>query len=171
MTLSKTRLDLWHTVEYSRYGKLKTVFTVTSLWSCILWILSKTFIRHLMMVLAWSSPVIPLSKSNKKVLLRERKRHTARHVASACHAVLVGGVTYPGGGYLPWWRGTYPGGGGYLPWWRGGTYPGGGGVPTLVEGGTYPGGYLPWWRGYLPWWGVPTLVGCTYPGRYPPPRR
>ena len=48
--------------------------------------------------------------------MRERKRHTARHVASARHAVPVGGgvVTYPGeGGYLPWW--------GYLLWW-GGTY-------------------------------------------------
>ena len=68
---------------------------------------------------------------NKKVLLRERKRHTARCVASKHYAVAVGrGGTYPGGG--------------------GGTYSGGGvpalvrGVPTLV-GGTYSGGgqYLP----------------------------
>ena len=62
---------------------------------------------------------------NKTVLLRERKRHTARRVASTRSVILGGGGgTYPGGG------GTNPGGGG--------TYPGGG-VPTLV------GGYLPWW--------------------------
>ena len=92
---------------------------------------------------------------NKTVLLRERKRHTARCVASARHAVPVGE-----GGYLPWWlvptlggtypggvRGTYHGGGGYLPWW-------GRGIHTLVGGW----GYLPWWGG----WGVPTLVGWGY---------
>ena len=32
---------------------------------------------------------------NKKVLLRERKRHTARHVASARYADLSGGGRYP----------------------------------------------------------------------------
>ena len=61
---------------------------------------------------------------NKKVLLRERKRHTAHCIASACYAVPVWGRggTYSGGG-VP----TLVGG--YLSWW---------GVPTLV------GGYLPW---------------------------
>ena len=69
---------------------------------------------------------LPKITLNKTVLLRERKRHTARRVASTRSVIPVGGA-YPGGG------GTYPGGG-YLPWW---------GVPTLV-GGTYPvGGYLP----------------------------
>ena len=52
---------------------------------------------------------------NKKVLLRERKRHTARHVASTHYAVPVGG-----------------GGGGTYPRW---------GVPTL--GGTYLGRGVP----------------------------
>ena len=62
--------------------------------------------------------------TNKKVLLRERKRHTARRVASTCCATLSPGGTYPG--------------------W---------GVPTL-DGGTYPGGkYLPWSGGYRPWTG------------------
>ena len=37
--------------------------------------------------------------SNKKVLLRERKRHTARRVASARYA----GVGYP---IQSWWGGT-----------------------------------------------------------------
>ena len=72
---------------------------------------------------------------NKKVLLRERKRHTARRVASVCHAIPVGG-TYAGGGVPTLGGGVPTLVGGYLPWW-GSTYPGGG-------GGTYPGG------GYLP---------------------
>ena len=42
---------------------------------------------------------------HKKVLLRERKRHTARHVASACFADLSpdGGGDTPSS---PRWRGT-----------------------------------------------------------------
>ena len=55
--------------------------------------------------------------NNKKVLLRERKRHTARRVASP----LGGTPPYPGDTYL---------GQGYPPW-LGGTYLGQG-VPTLV---------------------------------------
>ena len=53
---------------------------------------------------------------NKKVLLRERKRHTARHVASARYAALPsvcvwgGGVPQPGldGGGVPHQRGGTP---------------------------------------------------------------
>ena len=60
---------------------------------------------------------------NKKVLLHERKRHTARHVAS------------------PWGEG-----GSYLGWVGGGILTLAGGVPTLVGGG-----YLPWLGRYLPW--------------------
>ena len=86
---------------------------------------------------------------NKKVLLHERKRHTAHRVASPWWGVptlaggvptLAGGVpTMAGGGYLPWLGGTYFG-------WGGGTYLGqGGGVPTLA------GGYPPW-------------LGCTHLG-------
>ena len=77
-----------------------------------------------------------VSFSKKKVLLRERKRHTAHRVASPWRG---------GGGecYLPWPGGTYLGqgvstlAGLYLPW-QGGTYLGRGvltlsrGVPTLA---------------------------------------
>ena len=88
-----------------------------------------------------------VSKSNKKVLLRERKRHTDCDVSSTPFAALSGGGGVPilaGGG-------TYPGGGGtYLG--QGSTYFGCKRVPTLAGGG------------YLPWPGVPTLA------RVPPPR-
>ena len=82
---------------------------------------------------------------NKKVLLRERKRHTARRVVSTPSVVLPG---YPPGGGT--WPG-YPPQGGYLtrvpP--RGGTWPGypPGGVPDpgnppggVPDPGTPPGG-------------------------------
>ena len=77
---------------------------------------------------------------NKKVPLCERKRHTARRVASPW----PGGVTYlgQGGAYLCW-------GGTYLGW--GGTYLCWGYLP-------WPEGYLPWpGEGYPPWpgWGNP----------------
>ena len=87
--------------------------------------------------------IFSVSSGNKKVLLRECKRHTARRIASTRYAVPMGG----GGG-------TYPR--------QGGTYLGrvvptlAGGVPTLAggylhgRGDTYLGrGYLPCW-GYLP---------------------
>ena len=66
---------------------------------------------------------------NKTVLLRKRKRHTARCVASTRSVILGGGVGVPTlvGGYLLWWGGTYSGGG-YLLWW--GVPTPGGGVPT-----------------------------------------
>ena len=64
--------------------------------------------------------------NNKKVLLRERKRHTTCRAASVCCADL----SWPEG-YLPWLGGTYPGRGD-LPC-LGGTYPGWG-VPTLARG-------------------------------------
>ena len=77
---------------------------------------------------------------NKKVLLRERKRHTDRGVSSTPHAVLSGGAP------------TLVGGGGVVPTlargyllWLGGTYLGWGGTD------------LGW--GDLPWLGVPTLAG------------
>ena len=85
---------------------------------------------------------------NKKILLRERKRHTARRVASARYAALFnggGGLPHP---VLDGWRGVpYPvlDGGGVTPsspgWGEGGTpsRPGQGvGVPhpVLVQGGT-----------------------------------
>ena len=109
------------------------------------------------------------SNVNKKVLLRERKRHTANRTASVhCADLSWLGSTYPGlgvptlarEGYLPWPGGTYPGWEGvpalvrgYLPWPR---------VPTLVRGCLPMLGYLLWPRGYLPW-----LVG-TYLARVPP---
>ena len=92
----------------------------------ILRLLVSSFVKHSLEKL----------KNNKKVLLHERKRHTARRVASA-----QGGR---GRGYLPWvppppsWPGRgaraylpwMEGGGRYLPWgtpstvliWLGGTY-------------------------------------------------
>ena len=87
---------------------------------------------------------------NKKVLLRERKRHTARHVVSTPSVVLPG--------YPP--QGGYPDLGTPPP-------PGGGGVP----GPRYPPGGLPRPQ-YSPPGGVPRPQpppgGVPRP-RYPPP--
>ena len=90
------------------------------------------------------------SINNNKVLLRERKRHTARPVASPWPG--GGGVsTFGGGGatYLGRRRGTYLGwgvpalAGGYLPWLEG-TYlgRGGGGVLALARVPILAGVYL-----------------------------
>ena len=68
------------------------------------------------------------AKNNKKVLLRERKRHTASRVASARYAALCNG----GGGYPISGRGGYPVSG----LWLGGTPSQVGGVPHLRSGGT-----------------------------------
>ena len=121
----------------------------------------------------------PKLTANKKVLLRERKRHTARRVVSTPSVVLPGYPPPPGG--VPD-QGTPPGGvpdpgtppGGYLTW-----VPPLGGYLTRVpprgtrvppQGGTWP-GYPP--GGYLTrvpprggtWLGYPP--GGTWPG-YPP---
>ena len=92
---------------------------------------------------------------NKKVLLRERKRHTVRCVASARRK----GGTYLGRGEgvsnLDEGRGTYLAWGeGYLLW--GTPHPdlAGGGVPTL-DGGEVP---------TLDGGGVPTLGNPSPPG-------
>ena len=83
---------------------------------------------------------------NKKVLVRERKRHTARRVASP----------WPRrGGYLPW-DNPHPDlarevptlAGGYLPWGNPPSRPGQG-VPTLARG-TYCGQPLPSPQGRYP---------------------
>ena len=100
-----------------------------------------------------------ISKNNKKVLLRERKRHTARRVASnRC-------VPGPGGG-LP---GLRSGGGGYPVLGLGGALPGprSGGVPgprSRGVPGPRSGGYpIPGLGGTLgtpstwTWDGVPPL--------------
>ena len=89
--------------------------------------------------------------NDKKVLLRERKRHTARRVVSTPSVVLPG-YPPPGGGTWP----RYP---------PGGTWPGTprGGVP---DPGTPPGGT---WPGYPPggtWLGYPP--GGGYLTRVPP---
>ena len=77
---------------------------------------------------------LPEIIKNKKVLLRERKRHTARRVVSTPSVVLPWPGYPPGGGYLT----------GYPP----------GGVPDLGPpprgGGTWP--------GYPPEGGVPDRV-------------
>ena len=90
---------------------------------------------------------------NKKVLLRERKRHTARRVVNTPSVVLTG--------YPPSWLGL---GGGTLP---GGTllegtlpYPTPGRVPPILAwGGTLPG---------VPYLGTPCPALEGYPaGGYP----
>ena len=119
-----------------------------------------------------------IKDKNKKVLLRERKRHTARRVVSTPSVVLPG-YPPPGGVLDP---GTPPGG--YLtrvpP--RGvpdpGTPPGGVPDPGTPPGGTPLGGYPTWeppsrggtWPGYPPWGGYLTWVppwggGSGYPPR------
>ena len=111
---------------------------------------------------------------NKKVLLRERKRHTARRVVSTPSVVLTG---YPPG-RVPPRQGTPPG----PDLARRGTlcgYPSSRVPPVLTwPGGTLP-GYTPW-QGTLqqgtPWQGTPGRVPhrqgtphAGYPlGRVPP---
>ena len=110
---------------------------------------------------------------NKKVLLRERKRHTARCVANTPYVVLTGypprggvfrvpprGSGYPPGGYPVRYP---PGGSEYPP--RGGTWSG-------TQGGSgYPPGGVP---SQVPWGGlgtpggVPGQVPGGYPVRSPP---
>ena len=72
------------------------------------------------------------TRNNKKVLLHERKRHTARRVGSTCCAGLVGG-----GGGTPCWGGYPHQLDGVPPTWEG--------VPPVS------------WTGYLPvsWMGYP----------------
>ena len=84
---------------------------------------------------------------NKKVLLRERKRHTARRVASTPYVVLTG--------YPPHQSGYPPGQG--TPWPR---YPPGQGTPP-----GYPPARVSPWPGY-PQQGTPRLdlVGYPSPG-------
>ena len=87
---------------------------------------------------------------NKKVLLRERKRHTACRVVSTPSVVLTGYPPNPdlARGTLPCWGVSYLG---TPPSWPG-EYPAGG-YPTWIppiltwQGGTLPGGTLP--RGTL----------------------
>ena len=91
-------------------------------------------------------------ENDKKVLLRERKRHTARRVVSTPSVVLPG---YPPGGGT--WSGTPLGVPGQVP-------PQGypdprGGYPVRYTPGGVPG----------PPWGVPSQVPPRgYPVRYPP---
>ena len=126
------------------------------------------------------------SNLNKKVFLRERKRHTTRSVASACFAN-GGGVPHPllDGGYpiKSWMGGGYP-----IQSWMGGRYPiqswmggtpsclgCGGGHPIQSWTGSYP---IQSWMGYPPsaewatsiqtWDGVPP---CPDLGWGTPPSR
>ena len=110
---------------------------------------------------------------NKKVLLRERKRHTDRRVASTGYAAPAGGyprLAPPARGYP---RQAPPAGG----------YPGGcpllGGYPRWVPPcGGYPGWVPPYWGycwvgGCTPDGGVPqvdTPLPGGYPGWVPPCR-
>ena len=109
---------------------------------------------------------------NKKVLLRERKRHTARCVANTRYVVLTG---YPPGG-VP---GPPRGGLGTPPPPRGGTRSGTPPGGVRVPPGGYPVRYTPWGGGPgTPPGGVPSQVpprGVRVPPggylvRYTPPR-
>ena len=71
---------------------------------------------------------------NKKVRLRERKRHTARHVASACYAALSPG----------WGEGGTP-----SQVWMGGCP-----IQTIVSAG---------WGTPWTWDGVPPISWMGYP--------
>ena len=110
-------------------------------------------------------PQIQTSMQNKKVLLRERKRHTARRVVSTPSVVLP--VYPPRGGYPV----RYPPGGVPGPPPRGTWTPPGvpgppGGVPSQVPPGGYPD--PPSGGSQVPpggtWSGTP-------PGGYPDPPR
>ena len=123
--------------------------------------------------------------TNKKVLLRERKRHTARCVANTPYVVLTGYPpgggggpgTPPGGVREPPWGGlgtTPPGVPGQVP--RGcGNPPGGsstppGGVPSQVPGGVQVptrGGYPVRYPGGVP--GQVPPLGGGYPDPPSPP--
>ena len=110
---------------------------------------------------------------NKKVLLPERKRHTARHVASTRYAALSNPDLVRGGypGYpstIQTWSGGYPGYPPTIQTWLGGTpsrpgqggtqsRPGQGGTlgtppPPIIQ--TWSGGVTPptiqTWNGVLP---------------------
>ena len=107
---------------------------------------------------------------NKKVLLRDRKRHTARHIASAHYSALSNG----GGGYpiQSWWGTPSSYGGGYpIPGLdRGYPIPGlEGGFPSSPDKGVSQGTPIQTWVGVppvhtwngvppcRPWWGTPLI--------------
>ena len=94
---------------------------------------------------------------DKKVLLRERKRHTAHHVVTTPSVVLTGYppiLTWPGGGTLPRYPPIrVPTPPGRVPPWQG-----------TPQQGTPLAGYPP--AGYPPSRVPPPPAG---PGRVPPP--
>ena len=94
-------------------------------------------------------------KLNKKVLLRERKRHTARRVASTPYVVLTGYPPRPG---YPPWQGTPPA---RVPPWPG--YPGY--PPTRVP---LPPARVPPQPGYPTGQGTPPPPTRVPPSRVPP---
>ena len=111
---------------------------------------------------------------NKKVLLHERKRLTAHHVASTRYAALVGGTPIPGWGVPHSQVGVPPSQTGGTPSQVGGTphLDLGRGYPWTWEGGTPPAwtleGGTPLPR---PGKGYPPVSQMGYPLAPPPPRR
>ena len=109
-------------------------------------LLPHIFVREVLRLLFDIVQYIPQGKktqqvkiNKKKVLLRERKRHTGRSVASihcaggeGAYLDYGGGVLILARGYLPWPGGTY------LVWGRGAT------CPSTHCAVLSPGGYLPW---------------------------
>ena len=92
---------------------------------------------------------------NKTVLLRERKRHTARRVASTPYVVLTGNPPPPPARVPP---PSWPGWGGYPA----GGVPDQGTPPARVP----PPGRVPPWAGYPPARVPPPQLDLA---RYPPP--
>ena len=82
---------------------------------------------------------------NKKGLLRERKRHTTRCIASTRHAVPVGGTPPPQSWDLTWVGGTPP------SW-------------DLTWAGGYPPSSPPPSPGILPGWEGPPILGSDLGG-------
>ena len=130
--------------------------------------------------------------TNKKVLLRERKRHTDRRVTSTRYAAPAGGVGGTPGGHPPYPGRVPPLWGGGVPWAGApllegctpGRHPPAGGYPGWVPParGVHQAGPPTWtWMGYPPHLdldGVPPLPGpgwgtpptWTWNGVPPPPR-
>ena len=99
---------------------------------------------------------ITKSEMNKKILLRERKRHTARRVASTPYVVLTG---YPPiltwlGGYLTWVPPSRVPPRGYPPRVPPRGYPPGYPLPGYPPARVPPPGYPPSWT----WQGTPPVA-------------
>ena len=155
-----THTDSSHCRKFTHYGRKYTKWMAGNVFHLHI---STTYFRH-------NSNMFWIYK--KKVLSRERKKHTARRVASTRCAALSPrrGV----GGYLPCLGGGVPAlAGRNLPWpgrylpWMGGRVTYSGWRATYLGWG---GGYLCKVGTHLPiGWKVGTPPPCQLEGRYPSP--